>query len=193
MQAARRAGMERRRNVRADLRAAIAACAAAAVTSCATSPVATGDRAFASRDYLTANASYLRALAANPTPADREALRFRVGLLLLLPDTPVHDAAMGRAVLAELASASAGGGYREAARFVLGLQTALESAETSADVCAAEISRLDGEVKAQESAGKAREDALQHLRASLAETQAQIRRLQEELRALKNIDLGRKP
>ena len=178
--------------MRADLRTGLVACALATLTSCA-STLTSGDRAFATRDYVAASASYQRALAANPAPADRDALRFRLGLLCLLPDTPVHDAAIGRSLLAELASAPSAGGYRDAAVFVLGLQTALESAETSADVCAAEISRLDSEVKLQENTGKAREDALQRLRASLAETQTQVHRLQEELRQLKNIDLRRKP
>jgi len=178
--------------LRADLQGVLLVASIAALTSCASSS-APGDRAFASGDYVAASASYQSTLARNPASPEGNALRFRLALIFLLPESPLHDGTVGRALFAKLASDPAAGGYHDAATFVLGLQSSLESAETTADLCAAEISRLDGEVKAQESAGKAREDVLQHLRASLAEAQAQVHRLQDELRALKNIDLGRKP
>jgi hypothetical protein len=177
--------------VRVDLRTVLVASTVGALASCTTTTTQ-GDRAFAARDFVAARASYQRVLAASPASGDRDAIRFRLGLLSLLPESPVHDAATGRALLAELASARSASGYRDAAVFFLDLQTAFETAETAADACAAEITRLEGEVKAQENTGKAREDAVQRLRASLADTQAQVHRLEEELRQLKDIDLRRK-
>lgn len=177
--------------VRANLRSVLVAFALGALASCTTTTTV-GDRAFAARDFVAAKASYQRALAASATPGDRDAIRFRLGLLSLLPDSPVHDAVTGRALLAELASAPSASGYRDAAVFVLDLQTAFETAETAADACAADLARREAEVKAQENTAKAREDALQRLRASLAQAEAQVHRLEEELRQLKDIDLRRK-
>jgi uncharacterized coiled-coil protein SlyX len=173
--------------VGAELRAALLTTAALLLASCA-SGVRQGDRAFTARDYATAIPAYERALAAEPAPATRDAVRFRLALSYVAAGGNGPEADRGRALLAELA-ASPPSAYRDAATFILGLQTSATGAQSAADACNGRLTDLEAEVRKLHEASKAQDDALTRLRAFLADAQVQLHHTQDELRRLKEIDL----
>jgi len=147
------------------------------------------DRHFRSGEF----SEVVRAFEADSTLHERPAAMYRAGLAYALPDSPVYDPDRALAVFDRLQALHPKHPQRE---HVAQLQQLLrhvdlqEERQMSRDArLRAQQSQID-ELKAQLAREKTRADRLDR---EVREREARIRALQDELAALKQIDLSRPP
>lgn len=177
--------------------------------ACVSGPVSQGNRLFAKGDFVGAQQAYEEVVSKGG--ADSELL-FRLAVIYLGDQS--RDMERGQALLRQLVTEDVGGPYRPAASLLLRSIRSLGELESELEVRRQEIVSLNGEVARQ----AARIEGLRGAGASSGVTIEQLQRakvqlegrlgaaqkqaaaqaekmqaLEEELRKLKAIDLGRPP
>ncbi|MBI2821218.1 MAG: tetratricopeptide repeat protein [Acidobacteria bacterium] len=120
---------------------------------------------FEAGNYAEAAQAYELYLQEDGTPANRDRVLFRLGLVHALPGSLVYDWAQAAKYLRELTDAFPQSLYAHEARLILELQE--------------DVEHLQGEVE--------------RLQGDIAKRDAKIRQLSDEMERLKEIDLQRRP
>lgn len=155
--------------------------------------LALGDAAYAARDYAGAVGNYQKFLVAGTLSSERDRVLFRVGLLHLLPESPLHDIAQAITTLQLLMAAYPASDYSVQARLYLDLHQEVEQQTSNIAEYRNRIEELGAERTQLKADDAMKAEDLQKLKAEAARREERIRQLTTDLDRLKEIDMQRKP
>ncbi|MSO20140.1 MAG: hypothetical protein EXQ56_06685 [Acidobacteria bacterium] len=155
--------------------------------------LALGDAAYAARDSAVAVGNYQKFLVAGTLSSERDRVLFRVGLLHLLPASPLHDIAQAKTTLQLLMEAYPTSDYSVQARLYLDLYQEVEQQTSSIAEYRHRIEELGAEMTRLKADDAMKAEDLQKLKAEAARREERIRQITTDLDRLKEIDMLRRP
>lgn len=165
-----------------------------AATPAEPDPFAEAGAAFEAGDYPAAANAYRRALAAVEVGnGDRRLALYRMSLMYVLPESPIHDRQAARSFLEqlEIEFPESPGGVE--IRSILALQERIDDLRANIDSMHALVDSLAAERDRQDVAAGELNAELDRVRLQLDQVQLQLETTESELEKLRAIDLGRRP
>jgi hypothetical protein len=166
-----------------------------------------GDRLLSENRIEEAEIAYRSFLDKNQSSRRGQQALYRLGLIYVLPDSPIYNPEQGRAILKQVAAHPAGGIYSRQASLVLTLQIEISRLQQAAQAQASLAAQLENalgqmeeeaaqastEAGAQETRSRQLTGEIRILRSEIHQLTLSLEKREKELERIKEIDLGRMP